>query len=472
MGGSAAGVMGGSAGAAFGGLGAGLAGGANLGARSELPSLAKLVSDSAFNVNVAGWNWQDYSNMTLWGSGGVTILKGAPVLGGAKLDYEGDSTSFFIGGENYVRNDVLAGVALGFSLGDLDFTDHAATGYRLTGTVESEIVSVHPYASWWLAPDMNVWLSVGYGAGTVNLEESIEESGSVRTSSAETDQESLAVTVGASGRLPVIDDATSLALNFQLTRVRSDLDAARFGNGAQLAALSLRSTRIGAEAELGRDFALPIGATLRPFATAQVRLDLGDAVSQDIGSDRDAAVDLGGGADLNWPEQGVTLRLSGLAQLNDTGHQEHRVSVDVNYDLGADGQGLTVEMQSALSARRSRGSLNAGTGAALGAGSLGGAALGSAGLGSSGLGGAGLGGGVQQSLSGEIGYGVAFRQFGRSGLLTPYGRFDLGNNARWTVGLRLSEPRSALELGLEAVMEGAAAASRNYDLLLTGRLRF
>ncbi|MDD9826753.1 MAG: autotransporter outer membrane beta-barrel domain-containing protein, partial [Deltaproteobacteria bacterium] len=464
--------------AAFGGLGAGLAGGANMGVRSELPSLAKLVNDSAFNFSLAGWNWTDYSNMTLWGSGGVTLLKGSPVIGGAKLDYEGDSTAFFIGGENYLRSDVLAGVALGFSLGDLDFTDHAASGYTLTGGVESEMVSIHPYASWWLAPDVNVWLSLGYGTGTVNLRETIGESSGRRTSTAETDQESISVTVGATGRLQVIDDATSLALNFQITRVQSDLDAALFDNGAQLAALNLRSTRIGGEAELGRDFALPMGMTLRPFATAQLRLDLGDAVSQDIGSDRDAAIDLGGGADLNWPDQGVTLRLSGLAQLNDTGHREHRIGVDVNYDLGADGQGLTMALQSAFSARRTRTLAARGAGAA--AGALSSAGLGTGGLSTGGLGSAALGSGsarggasVQQSLSGEVGYGIPFRQFGRSGIFTPYGRFDLGQNARWTAGLRLTAPRSALEFGLEAGVEGSpTAADRNYDLLLKARLHF
>jgi len=79
---------------------------------------------------------------------------------------------------------------------------------------------------------------------------------------------------------------------------------------------------------------------------------------------------------------------------------------------------------------------------------------------------------VQQSLSGEVGYGIPFRQFGRSGVFTPYGRFDLGQTARWTAGLRLTEPRSALELGLEAALDTPTPPGRNYDLLLKARLRF
>ncbi|MDD9854003.1 MAG: hypothetical protein OXU78_08660, partial [Deltaproteobacteria bacterium] len=59
------------------------------------------------------------------------------------------------------------------------------------------------------------------------------------------------------------------------------------------------------------------------------------------------------------------------------------------------------------------------------------------------------------------------------GVFTPYGRFDLGQNARWTAGLRLTAPRSALEFGLEAGVEGSpTAADRNYDLLLKARLHF
>jgi len=88
---------------------------------------------------------------------------------------------------------------------------------------------------------------------------------------------------------------------------------------------------------------------------------------------------------------------------------------------------------------------------------------------------------MQHSLSGEIAYGVPLRYFARSGasraaLLTPYGRFNLGNaDTRWAAGLRLANPRG-LQLGLEAGLDlhtgSAATTPRSYDLLLTGRLRF
>ncbi|MDD9854155.1 MAG: hypothetical protein OXU78_09430, partial [Deltaproteobacteria bacterium] len=70
--------------------------------------------------------------------------------------------------------------------------------------------------------------------------------------------------------------------------------------------------------------------------------------------------------------------------------------------------------------------------------------------------------------------GVAFRQFGHSGLLTPYGRFDLRQSTPlYAAGLRLTTTRH-LSLGLESTFTPPAANSTpaTYNLRLTGSLRF
>ena len=235
---------------------------------------------------------------------------------------------------------------------------------------------------------------------------------------------------------------------------------------------------------------------MRPFATARLRGDAGD----DLGDDWEFAVDVGGGAELAWPAQGLALRVRGTAQLNEgAGHREHRVVVQLSYDLAGDGRGLTVAAESGLAGRerlggdREDGSAAAGGVAdALAHSSLGsayGAFVGSRGSGSS-LDGltrgasdiaAGPGaGGLGPRLRGEIGYGVAGLSFGTLGtpeLLTPYARFHLGRaSQRYGAGLRL-QSQGGGRLGVEGAVDfdrgaGAAPAAPDYQLLLTGELVF
>jgi len=128
------------------------------------------------------------------------------------------------------------------------------------------------------------------------------------------------------------------------------------------------------------------------------------------------------------------------------------------------GQGIAVSVQTSV---EQRAGLGGGMGELFGAGGALRGALGTGTNASTGTDSALTG--RQQSLSGEIAYGVALRTFvrgaSRAALLTPYGRFDLGDaDARWAAGLRFAQTRSGLKLGLEA--------RPGLDLLLTGSLPF
>jgi len=266
------------------------------------------------------------------------------------------------------------------------------------------------------------------------------------------------VATGVAGRMQVAE-STGVKLSMEVARVHSELDAARFSDGALLPKLSAHSLRMGGEAEVNHR--VQVGQVqIQPFVSARMRIETGDAVEQGAGQERDAAFDVGGGVSAQLPDLGIDGRISVSGQLNETGHEERRVSVDLNYDLNGDSQGFTLEVQTALRQRK-RGRLN-GLGAS-GLGAYGGGVGGVSSLGGS------LSGGVsqmEQSISGEIGYGMAFRQFGRSGLLTPYGRFDLGqDDSLYAAGLRLNA-NSGLSLGLEGVVDPAAS----YQLRPPGQL--
>ena len=481
----AASLLDGSAGAAFGGLGAGLAGAANLGTRTALPSLAQVLNGSSFSFNAASdvlAGLADFAGgVEVWGSGGYVDLRSESRSSG--LTYDGESIAAFLGADDIVPQlpNLLAGLAVGWSAGDLNFTDRAG-GFEMRGKLSNNALSVHPYFGWQLSPHANAWLVLGFGAGSVDIEENEGSGASLVSRKLDGgDSGMLMFSTGISGKQQ-IGETGDLKLRFALTRVHSRVDSGSFDDGAPLPKTRGRSLRLGGEAEAGRRIAFANGLSLRPFGTLRVRLD-------NAGSEtgvENAALDWGAGITAAWSDLGLDGRLAFRRQLNDTGDEEQGVSLDVNFAPGASGQGIAITLQTAMQQRRP-GLSNPGgglDGALFGANSAFANPLGTVGASGNAFGassafgsasnassaGAGI---MQHSLSGEIAYGVALRYFGRSdasraALLTPYGRFNLGNaDSRWAAGLRLANPRG-LQLGLEAGLD----LHTSYDLLLTGRLHF
>jgi len=359
----------------------------------------------------------------------------------------------------------------------------------MRGKLSNDALSVHPYFGWQLSPHANAWLVLGFGAGSVDIEENEGSGASLVSRKLDGgDTGMLMFSTGIAGKQQ-IGETGDLKLRFALTRVHSRVDSGRFDDGAPLPKTRGRSLRLGGEAEAGRRIAFANGLSLRPFGTLRVRLD-------NAGSEtgvENAALDWGAGITAAWSDLGLDGRLAFRRQLNDTGDEEQGVSLDLNFAPGASGQGIAIRFQTALQQRRT-GLFNPGGGLGgtlFGANSAFANPLGTVGASGNAFGASNTlgnassaGAGMQHSLSGEIAYGVPLRYFARSGasgasraaLLTPYGRFNLADtDTRWAAGLRLANPRG-LQLGLEAGLDlhtgSAAAAPRSYDLLLTGRLPF
>ena len=457
----------------------------------RLPSLTELLRGGhPFELSGEQVGWGGFGEgLAVWGSGVFTRLEGDPELDGRRFDYDGQSYGVFLGADKRLAlsgdgRELLAGAALGWTRGDLDYLDPVAS--QLEGRFESELVSLHPYASLRLSPRTQLWLIAGYGWGDVD----IEEDGSAARRRVETDATMWMVSAGAEGSVPLplplpgFGDATELSLRLQGTRTGGHLDGARFDDGAQLRGTRGHTWRVAGEFEGSHRVVFAAGGHFRPFVTARLRGDAGD----DLGDDWEFSVDVGGGADLTWPEQGLLFGVEGTAQLNEgAGHREHRVAVQMSYDLAGDGRGLTVAVESALE---------------------GSAQLGAAGLDPGGLGGlgnpVGLGGGslsalvpgasaldadpetdlgvnsLRHSLQGEIGYGLAARPWRSPGLLTPYVHFDLARGGHgYATGLRF-ESLAGGQFGIEAGMDlqrrrrvGASPPrAPDYQFLLTGELKF
>ena len=485
------------------------AGGANAdwGERGpRLPRLAELLRGVDFELRGDELGWDRLGEgLAVWGAGAFTSLEGDPEIGGQRLDYDGQSYGLFLGADQRLEfgaaetgRELLAGVALGWTRGDVDYLDRSSLGFEVEGRFESQLLAIHPYASLRLSPAARLWLLAGYGWGDVKIEERESLSGGDALRRVKTDATMWMVSVGAEGRVPLprLSDASQLLVRVFGTRTSGSLDRARFDDGQLLRGTRARTWRVAGELEGGHRFAFAEAAHFRPFVTARLRGDAGD----DLGDDWELSVDLGGGAELAWPDRGLSLGLRGTAQLNEgAGHREHRVVVDLSYDLAGDGRGLTVALESALEgsgrlgarSERGFGTTSVAPGAAFspaphsGGSSLGallpettGEDLDAVDARASAL---------RHSIRGEIGYGLVATLPSRArgargrGLLTPYARFDLAARSRATAaGLRFESPGGA-RLGVEAGVDfprhrggadTAATSSPVYRFLLTGELRF
>ena len=135
-------------------------------------SAAEMLTRSRFDVPLGGRDAATgASDWTLWGRGTASGFNGKP-----KDDFsmDGDVYSGYLGLDYRVRPDVLLGLAVAHSRGDVDY---ASTGVT-EGALDVELTSVLPYAHWTPRPGLGVWGLVGAGWGRAELR---DEAGTVKT---------------------------------------------------------------------------------------------------------------------------------------------------------------------------------------------------------------------------------------------------------------------------------------------------
>jgi len=434
--------------------------------------MLKLLNGSSFSINAAqGLAGKLAEGAGVWGRAGYADLRGNPRDSG--LSYNGDTVAAFVGADSLLGEKLLAGVALGYASGDLDFTDKVGA-FEMKGKLSNETLSLHPYFGLQLSPQSSAWLVLGAGTGSLDVEENEGQGASAVSRKLNGGDTAMRMFAAGLSQQQQVGETGDVKVRVALTRVQSRVESGLFDDGALLPKTRGRSLRLGAEVEAGRSIALENGVSLRPFGTLRFRLDKSSLAFADEPKVMDQAIDWGAGLQASWAELGLGGRFAFSRQLNDTGHEEQLVSLDLNFAPGVGGQGIALSLQTSMEQRVGSGG---GVGQLFGAG---GALSALGGTGATGLGAEdSLLAGRQHSLSGEIAYGMALRYGGRgasrAALLTPYGRFDLGETERWATGLRFAETRSGLTMGLEAGLDlntGRNAAPRSYDLLLTGSLPF
>ncbi|MCE2523800.1 MAG: hypothetical protein J4F49_11390 [Rhodobacteraceae bacterium] len=397
-------------------------------------SSAEVLGNSSFALplNASSDNGTDGVGIfAVWGSGDYSKLSSAD---GDLLDWDGSVVSFHVGGDMRIRHDLLAGLSISRSLGSFDFTDRTDPN-QVSGTYESRMTSVHPYMNWSLSEVFDVWATVGYGKGKIE----IEDKGGTRSNSTKMTTAAL----GASAEL--YSDEDFLPGGTTTLRLKIDGLVARVevaGNG-DTKPLSSDHQRVRLSIEGSHERQLDSGSLLTPSLEVSLRHDSGDAANG-------TGVELGGSLRYVDAATGLTLEARGRALVDGKhGREDWGVGGLIRLDPGNDRRGLS------LSVSPTRGNLNSGA-----------QQLWDTGMTEVAVGGDTQGGRVDA----EIGYGIAVS--GRD-VITPFGGLSMeeGDSRSYRMGARL-DMGSFLNLNIEGKRREMPATTPIHDIRVQGELRW
>lgn len=256
---------------------------------------------------------------TLWGRGAASGFKDRPEK---DFSMDGKVWSGQTGIDFRAREDLLAGVAAGYSEGKTDYR-----AGEVEGEVDATLTSVHPYVHWSPAAGLGMWATLGYGWGKATLDDG--GAGPVGTD--------MDLRMAAAGGRRVLAHAAgvdwALKTDGFLVRVRSE---EREGMLPKTDA-DYRRMRLALEVRKGAKFAgrRKLSGSLELGG----RLDGGDLESG-------AGLEVGGAADYADRSLGLDLKARGrfLAAHRASALREWRASVTAVFDPGARGQGLYLSL--------------------------------------------------------------------------------------------------------------------------------
>ena len=398
--------------------------------------LDRLLANSSFTMpfNVADSNdggvgeSSPFGSFTFWGSGDYRSMSGGNA---ESVDYDGSVTSASLGIDTKLGADVLAGVALLWSQGEVDYKASGASG-----EITTSLLGVHPYLGWQIWEGMDLWSMAGYGTGKMEIDDG---SGDVQ----ENDLSQRMFAAGVKGTLASSDQliaggTTSLNVKGEVAFTWADVEGA-----GSVADMELEVGRQRLVVEGAHTRKLDSGATFTPSLEVGVRNDSGDG-------ETGTGAEVGGA--LRYESAGSRLTVEGRVRhlLSHSGASEETgVSALVRIAPGAGGRGLALAVEP----------------------SWGQTASGVQQLWESGIS-AGASGGNQARLNAEVGYG--FDAPRGLGVVTPYTGLALTGEGgqSWRMGARwrVSGDRS---VSLEATRhEVAKDDGPEHGLMLRGALRW
>ena len=396
--------------------------------------------------------------VSFWGRGAVSRFDGRErgADGGPGLTLDGEVVSAMMGAD--WRRDPGSGSGA-WTAGLLMSRSVGEGGYRradMSGTVESTLTGLFPYASAAVSDRVTVWGIAGLGEGDLTLTpvtsssnedeaddaDEEDEADEAPSSALRTGMDLAMVAVGLRGvavQAPA-DGGFELAVKTDAMAVRTGSDAVS-GPGGNLAAAEADVTRLRLGLE-GTVRGLRAGSgALVPTLEIGLRHDGGDA-------ETGAGLDLGGGLSWSDPESGLaaSFRGRGLLTHDSDGFRDRGLSGSFAWAPGQEsGRGPSVTLTQSVG-----GAASGGADALFGHRHLGGLAAGDDGPGGDDL--------ANRRLELRMGYG--FGAMENRFTATPELGLGLSNGSRdYTLGWKLGLARAgstALDLRLEATRREAA----------------
>ncbi len=276
----------------------------------------RMLANSSFALNAAGDSGN--SGLGVWGSGHYTGFDGDD----NNLDWDGDSYGFQIGTDTRWRNNLLTGVSVSWSEGDVEYTQGGADAEK--GDYTLTLTGIHPYVGWSNdSGSLSLWGSAGYADGEVEIE---PDEGVKRKHDA-------SVVSLAGGFTRSLTDILSIKGDFSSLEAEID-EADEVLNDSDL---SIDSQRVRLLLEVRYQQRLPGGSTLARSAEVGYRLDEGDSNADTDGTE------VGVSMDYHNPDTRLTLSGKARGLVGDNDYREWGISGLIRLESGTQGLSFTLE---------------------------------------------------------------------------------------------------------------------------------
>ena len=399
-------------------------------------SFVMTQADRARMAGAAGYG-PNPGSAAVWGSGDYRNLGGSEEA----LSWRGDMVSLHLGADLVALPNLVAGLALSRSVVGFDYTDRT-NPRTVTGTFETDLLGVHPYASWTPAAGLGFWATGGLGWGGVGIDDSLD---ALQTSTTRL----LSGAVGGSSRVLSVDDLIPGGATALFLKGEGFVTGAWAEENGLIVAQDVGVQQIRLSVEGSHEQRGLWGSVLTPALELGLRHDSGDAA-------QGAGVELGGEVRYVQPELGLTVEGRGrvLATHRST-TEEWGVGGRIQLAFGSGRQGLSLSLAPSLGVAAS------GTHALWEYGVADGNGLGRSGAGDM---------GASARLDAQADYRLL--TMGGLGMVTPYGGLSLaGRNGRdYRAGARLET--DTFNLSLEGKRSEHGTGAVDHGVTVQGAVRF
>ena len=399
-------------------------------------SFAITRADRARMAGAAGYG-PNPGSAAVWGSGDYRNLGGSEDA----LSWRGNLVSLHLGADLVALPNLVAGLALSRSVVGFDYTDRT-NPRTVTGTFETDLLGVHPYASWTPTAGLGFWATGGLGWGGVGIDDSLD---ALQTSTTRL----LSGAVGGSSRVLSVDDLIPGGATALFLKGEGFVTGAWAEENGLIVAQDVGVQQIRLSVEGSHEQRGLWGSVLTPALELGLRHDSGDAA-------QGAGVELGGEVRYVQPEMGLTVEGRGrvLATHRST-TEEWGVGGRIQLAFGSGRQGLSLSLAPSL-----------------GVAASGTHALWEYGVADeTGLGRTGNGGMVASArLDAQADYRLL--TMGGLGMVTPYGGLSLaGRDGRdYRAGARLET--DTFNLSLEGKRSERGTGTVDHGVTVQGAVRF